>query len=263
MDDEDLLHVTGGLHHAEEPDDDEFQRELEDGRVEREIQQVGCHTSAPVVPVAKTSGDRRQVTPLGTCKTNNVKRPTKTSIAVDGAKDEECRVLNQRMIAMLKDQSKAAAESEKQSKLIASLNTRLDKELAANRDLANRLKLAESQINMQKKEMILLQRSTTTNVAPTSVDTRLQRALEEINALRAKQAGDGGSPGTDSAEVCNTNLRNENKRLETHRVELLNVLRKQGKLIDILKRQKLHLEAAKLLQITEEEFVKVLEVTQK
>lgn len=58
----------------------------------------------------------------------------------------------------------------------------------------------------------------------------------------------------------NLRLKAENKRLMTQRSELLNGFKKQWKLIDILKKQKLHLEAAKLLQFTEEEFAKALEL---
>ena len=52
----------------------------------------------------------------------------------------------------------------------------------------------------------------------------------------------------------------DNNRLRKRQGELLLAFRKQAKLIDVLKRQKLHVEAATLLGFTESEFTKTLEL---
>jgi hypothetical protein len=48
-------------------------------------------------------------------------------------------------------------------------------------------------------------------------------------------------------------------RLERQKQELLQGFRKQMQLIEVLKRKSLHMESAKLLAITEDEFMRFLE----
>ena len=68
---------------------------------------------------------------------------------------------------------------------------------------------------------------------------------------------------SDDMKKQNDKLIQENKKLERQRNEILQAFKKQMKLIDILKRQKTHLEAAKMLNFTEEEFIKALDLQDK
>eukprot|EP00602_Paraphysomonas_sp_CaronLab_P004795 CAMPEP_0185023840 /NCGR_PEP_ID=MMETSP1103-20130426/6467_1 /TAXON_ID=36769 /ORGANISM="Paraphysomonas bandaiensis, Strain Caron Lab Isolate" /LENGTH=335 /DNA_ID=CAMNT_0027556607 /DNA_START=66 /DNA_END=1070 /DNA_ORIENTATION=+ len=92
-------------------------------------------------------------------------------------------------------------------------------------------------------------------------DTHLKRALETISRNKSTieelqlQAQNGGHSDKAKLDEALTRVR----LLEKHREELLDAFRKQMKLIDVLKRQKTHIEAARLLQFTEEEFVKTLD----
>jgi hypothetical protein len=96
-----------------------------------------------------------------------------------------------------------------------------------------------------------------------SREVRLTRALEEVDklkaALAAAEAGNGAKGLGQQREMAV--LQAENRRLERQKMELLGAFKKQMRLIDVLKRQKIHLEAARLLHFTEEEFMKALEIS--
>ena len=77
-------------------------------------------------------------------------------------------------------------------------------------------------------------------------DVRLNRALEEADKLRAqlKEAKEAKTDGSDAGRAECARLAAEVKRLGRQKTEILNAFKKQMKLVDILKRQKVWLNHA-------------------
>lgn len=98
-----------------------------------------------------------------------------------------------------------------------------------------------------------------------SKEAKLNRALEEIEKykLALRDAKISETSKNENIRRDLDRLSEDNKRLERQRNELLQAFKKQMKLIDVLKRQKMHIESAKLLAFTEDEFVKTLELGDK
>ena len=129
-------------------------------------------------------------------------------------------------------------------------------------DLRHKLNTAEEEIHLLKKEADDAKRDAKKNLSKkSSSDVRLNRALEEATKLRGelsaaerekKDAKENGKKSVDELTL-------KTKFLEKQRNELLHGFKKQMELIDVLKRQKLHLEAAHVLKYTEEEFMQTLD----
>ncbi|KAF6773153.1 hypothetical protein AHF37_08189 [Paragonimus kellicotti] len=94
-----------------------------------------------------------------------------------------------------------------------------------------------------------------------STTTRLQRALEETERLKQEldKMRSSTRENVDSMKHTIEQLMTDNRRLERQKTELITAFKKQLRLIDVLRRQKMLIEASKCLQLTEEEFLKALD----
>ncbi|XP_036592750.1 testis-expressed protein 9 [Trichosurus vulpecula] len=94
-----------------------------------------------------------------------------------------------------------------------------------------------------------------------AIEVRLNRALEDVEKykLELSKLKQSNKDLENEEQKKIEELKTENKKLEKQKGELMTGFKKQLKLIDILKRQKMHIEAAKMLSFTEEEFMKALE----
>nr|XP_019954451.1 PREDICTED: testis-expressed sequence 9 protein isoform X1 [Paralichthys olivaceus] len=141
-------------------------------------------------------------------------------------------------------------------------HTQIEKHKALAEESDKKCNGLQLQVSGFKKEIENLNRSNKQAAAVHSTaEVRLNRALEEVERLKTqlnkmKQMNkDNISEDHQSKEK----LLAENKMLKKQKAELVVGFKKQLKLIDILQRQKMHFEAAKLLSFREEEFLKALD----
>mmetsp|Transcript_2071 Transcript_2071/g.3787 ORF Transcript_2071/g.3787 Transcript_2071/m.3787 type:complete len:361 (-) Transcript_2071:232-1314(-) len=142
---------------------------------------------------------------------------------------------------------KAEAQAAKAKKSFQELRERA-------RGWERELQVAKKKLHEAQKERNQLQTSTK------NLDLKLNRALAELDRLKDRlrnQKSSGKAPAEASRKEL-TKAQTDVRRLQTHNKELIQAFKKQMKLIDVLKRQKMHMEAAKMLSFTEDEFAKTI-----
>ncbi|BFZ26065.1 hypothetical protein BsWGS_29104 [Bradybaena similaris] len=170
-------------------------------------------------------------------------------------KEEENHVLNQRLKEIEEERNRLLRTSSAQQQ-------QMDKHKRLLEEARSRSESLESQLSALKKDLDQTKRSQKKQqTSQSATEVRLNRALEEIEKYREQllQAKSSSKDSQDSEKKRLEQLLADNKRLEKQKNELMAGFKKQMKLIDVLKRQKMHIEAAKMLQFTEEEFIRALE----
>jgi chromosome segregation ATPase len=177
-----------------------------------------------------------------------------TSLARE--REEALGELTQRNKELEEDKTKSAKSAE-------SLKVKLDKVKA---DLQAKTKLNDSleqQLRASVKEREHLERSYKQSDSAAGVkDVRLNRALEDVERYK-KLLQEAKTTHLELSEQGRKQLDNavaEKKRLLKQKSELITAFKNQMKLIDVLKRQVIHLQAAKLLDISEKDFSRALEL---
>lgn len=155
-----------------------------------------------------------------------------------------------------------AEHSNKLQRTHHTVQTQLEKYKGLAESLGQKCGGLESQLTALRKEVEDMKgRQKKASSQQSVVEVRLNRALEEVEKYKVElTAAQARSEDTSKSERARVDrLTSENKQLQKQRNELMTAFKKQMKLIDILKRQKMHIEAAKMLSFTEEEFVKALD----
>jgi len=136
---------------------------------------------------------------------------------------------------------KLKTQTEENKKLIESKSFQLQ---AANKELESFKKQQKQQKSSQSAS-----------------EVRLNRALEEVDKLKSalKKEKNNSKENHEKLVKDIESAKSSNKKLERVKSEMENLLKKQQALIGVLKKQIVHIEAAKLLSFSEEEFLKALD----
>ncbi|XP_030434099.1 testis-expressed protein 9 [Gopherus evgoodei] len=170
-------------------------------------------------------------------------------------KDDENRHLNSRV-------KETEEEHARLQRTLSTQQFQIEKYKMLSEEANRKSEGLQQQLTAVEKELENLKRiQKQASTSQSATEVRLNRALEEaerykmeLNKLKQSNKDIANQEHKKFEE-----LKIANKRLEKQKGELMTGFKKQLKLIDILKRQKMHIEAAKMLSFTEEEFMKALE----
>ncbi|XP_008335212.3 testis-expressed protein 9 [Cynoglossus semilaevis] len=170
-------------------------------------------------------------------------------------KDDE----NAKLLGKVKELEEDRARLKKTTNI---QQTQIEKHRALAEASTKKCEGLQLQVSALNKEVENLNRSNKQAAAAHSaVEVRLNRALEEVAKTKTQLSKMKQMNKDKESEEHRSkeHLLAENRMLKKQKAELIVGFKKQLKLIDILKRQKMHFEAAKLLSFTEEEFMKALD----
>jgi len=176
------------------------------------------------------------------------------------------------LAAVVQQKDKELNEFTKQRDLLFSQNRKLSRQLTntkaqeskANRiaeESENQVALLQNQLNDEKRRLKELQRLGKERDQKTRTrDIRLSRALQEAEKAKKELLACRSENQVSSTRRIEriSGLQKENKQLRMDKKQLVTAFKKQMKLVDILKRQKLHMEVMKLLSFSEETFLKLV-----
>ncbi|KAL7833711.1 hypothetical protein AOLI_G00286710 [Acnodon oligacanthus] len=170
-------------------------------------------------------------------------------------RDDENGVLSSKLKEVEEDRARLQRTTSVQQ-------TQLEKHRALAEEANKNCDGLRQQVTIMQKELEGMKRAQKQAAsAHSATEVRLNRALEEAEKSKAQlsklRQSNKDSANQDQQRI--DALQAENKKLEKQKAELIMGFKKQLKLIDILKRQKMHFEAAKMLSFTEEEFTKALD----
>ncbi|XP_067827272.1 testis-expressed protein 9 isoform X2 [Heptranchias perlo] len=170
-------------------------------------------------------------------------------------KDEENNTLSNHVKEVEEERNRLRKATSIQQTQIEKYKSLADEAHRKSDGLQQQVSSLEKELDSQKRA----QKQAATNHGAT--DVRLNRALEEAEKYKIElnKLKQSNKDTTNQEKLTIEQLKTENKKLEKQKTELMTGFKKQMKLIDILKRQKMHMEAAKMLSFTEEEFIKALE----
>ncbi|MCI4393006.1 hypothetical protein PGIGA_G00152370 [Pangasianodon gigas] len=170
-------------------------------------------------------------------------------------KDEENGVLSSKLKEVEEDRVRLQRTTSTQQ-------TQLEKHRALAEDANRNCDGLRHQVTALQKEVAGMKRAQKqASSSHNATEVRLNRALEEAERSKAElnKLKQSSKDSANQEQQRIEALQAENKKLEKQKAELITGFKKQLKLIDILKRQKMHFEAARMMSFTEEEFMKALD----